>query len=266
VALEFKCPKCGAPFPKEILLSDDSVTHCPECETEHSLNTMNCIKILDYAVNQAELNKALFFEGYDKDATEFIATGAKQGYIFYLITDIEGSQALQKEDADRYGGYLKFLQQKAWPNSIRRALRRRLLMFGRGDCIVYAFIDIEDAVNVLLTLRDQLIPIPDLRISAHLIRLSIGLTDRKHFKLNMESKWDFNVSAVTDAFRISTIKPKSWESLDKSKYKIKFAIVGDAYAALKSRGITSLAGIEDEISGAPKHGIEYREKCLAGGI
>lgn len=266
VAIHFRCPDCGSPLPKATLLSADSVINCPSCDSELPVKSLNCIKVLEYAVNQAELNRALFFEGYDKDATEFIAAGARQGYIFYLITDIEGSQALQKSDPDNYSGYLVFLQQKAWPNSIRKAMRRRLLMFGRGDCIVYAFIDVEDAANVLLSLKEQIASIPELRLSAHLVRLSIAPTDRKHFMLNMEGKWDFNVPAVTDAFRISAIKPKSWESLDKSKYKIKFAIVGEAYVALKSRGITSLVGTEDEIAGSPKHDIEYREKCLAGGI
>lgn len=266
VAIDFKCPNCSFQLPKATVLSADSVINCPSCDTELPARSLNCIKVLEYAVSQAELNKALFFEGYDNDANEFITAGGKQGYIFYLITDIEGSQALQRSDPDNYSNYLRFLQQKAWPNSIRKALRRRLLMFGRGDCIVYAFIDVEDAVNVLLSLKEQISSLPELRLSAHLIRLSIAPTDRKHFMLNMEGKWDFNVPAVTDAFRISTIKPKVWENLDKSKYKIKFAIVGEANTALKSRGITSLAGMEDEISGLPKHGIEYREKCLAGGI
>ncbi len=113
-------------------------------------------------------------------------------------------------------------------------------------------------------ISEQIFDFADLRLSAHIILLPVRPEDRKYFSLNMEKQWDFNTVAVTDAYRLATIKPIYWESKTEVIYKVKFAIIGDAYSKYKVLIHEMLQGEEKSFRFTLKHGIEYNEVCYAG--
>lgn len=265
VSINAKCPYCSSPMSADSLFSTTSIIRCDFCQEEFSASSIDCIEVLDNSIDK--IKNRLYHEGYDIDAKAFIEKALERKEIFYLITDIEDSQNLQTSDEAKYNKYLRILQDKVWANAIRKSEKVKLLMNGRGDTIVYAFIDLEDSLNVLLALGQQLQKVEDeLRLSAHILHIPFYPKDRTLIGLNIEQKWDFNSVGVTDAYRLSGIKPKEWKELP-DNYRIKFAVIGKAYDLFKAKKLNTLSGKNSHFKETiKKNGIQYEEDCLVGAI
>jgi hypothetical protein len=266
--IKFKnqCPSCDNDLDNDILNSFSEIYHCDKCLYEFSINDLSAFEILDKATNNIEINNYIKNITYNDDAKEFISIGIKNKHIFYLITDIEGSQKLQRIDVGKYNYYLNYLRKNVWPNAIRKSLKRKIIMFGRGDCIVYAFVNIKDLINVIFSLRDQIIEIEDLRLSAHVIQLNLSEEDKNYFSVNMEGLWDLNTVAVTDAYRLAAFKPENWADKETTTYKIKIAFIGEAYLNNHEIITNQIDGKLENFQFDPKHGIEYNEVCYSAVI
>jgi hypothetical protein len=138
-----------------------SPIHCPACLREHSeisLYCENCGENLLSAVyfhingclSSSELEAFRQYRSRRVDAINYARDWINQGFSYYLLIDLVNSEKHQSADSDAYNRFFQHFREKL-SDEILNEMRTPHLVLGEvGDCIKIAFIQPEDAYQVLL--------------------------------------------------------------------------------------------------------------------
>ncbi|TAL31568.1 MAG: hypothetical protein EPN93_17385 [Spirochaetes bacterium] len=257
-----KCPDCGSSFdfPYENPIPD--VLECSHCHSDIPVKRISFLQVTDQASYKSLIVKKLEDESYELNAELLSQIGRSQEYLIFVISDIEGSELLQKSDNEIYNAHLGYLWQM-WPRLFRFSSRVYLPILARGDAVSAVFSDMNDAISVILRIPEELKKRESLRLKIYVELIPFSAHDRKGFQRSLDRRWDLNTPAVTDTFRISGgIKPKNWENAP--PHCVKLVFLNNAMSSVKGDQRFSNF-IAEKYSFKSKHEvITYEGQFLAG--
>lgn len=259
------CPICNEDINNEFKEITLDVNACPRCAEDFSFYSLSVFKVSELASNHSLLIKKIEEESYELNAQLLNIVGINQKELYYLITDIEGSELLQVKNSDEYNELLQTLWHKVWPNLLRFSKKVYIPLLAKGDAISILFSDIYDTYMVIKNIPNELINFPNLRLSVFLTKIDYNEKTKQFFTRSIDKKWDLNTIQVTQAFRISSkYKPFQWKT--KQDYKIKYLII-DELAKYYNKNFKEFSSNEilfDKIEKDKHPEIEYNFEYIAG--
>ena len=267
IEIKNECPECQKELSNstesKIFRLEKEIYTCPECQEEIAIRKLNFIQFKENI--SEEERKNLLDDSYEINARLLESTGLEQKHLFYLVSDIEGSHVLQRENEYRYTQLLKDLWENIWMPIFRLAHKPYLPLMARGDAVVIAFSSIEDIIKIITKLKEMLKKNNDIKLSIAIDKITFDKNDGRYMMRGLDGKWDMNSREITDLYRkFTAVKPKIWE--EKSNYMIKY-IVFDRAASLIESYKDKFENIEQEkYNFSDKHNKGYSGSCLAGTI
>jgi len=254
VSINNSCPFCS----NELFFSEYTIVTCPGCESEVNVKEINSLNLKKDITQENYLKKKISEETYEFNAKMLFNSGISEGYLYYAITDIENSQAIQDENPDDYLKILDWLWNNVWIDVFRQSQSAYLPVLARGDAVSVVYASPDDAVNTIYRIAEQNI---DIKISLFIGKIIFKKKDRSAFMRSLDGKWDLNLASVTDLYRISDeIKPSAW--MNQNNYHVKYAIIDDmiesALKLLKSEYKKESFIFHD------KHHKEYKVAAITG--
>ncbi|EHQ08260.1 hypothetical protein Lepil_3603 [Leptonema illini DSM 21528] len=251
IDLKPECPECSALLPIEELSKPDFT--CPECGSKISIFDVPAFSILVSKDNHADIRN----RSYENLARLLSEYSVRNGEMFYLLCDIEGSQLLQKKDPPAYNHYISRLWSVHWPSVLDRISRAYLPLLANGDAIIIAFLSLEDCLSSIERLSLSISSEP-FRLSAHLDIFYMDSEEAVGFVRRLDEKWDFNSIAVTNFHRVAEkAKPDSWRGC--KDYKIKACFLNQILHSSYAQMLTNKYSLKAEsYAFVDKHGHDYK--------
>jgi len=248
------CPFCK----KNLIVNEYHILTCPDCDSEINIKELPSITLKKDVSQENYLKKRILEETYELNAKMLFSSGISEGYLYYIATDIENSQLIQKEQPDEYLKILDSLWHTVWADVFRQSYSAYLPVLARGDAVSIVYSSASDAINTIFRIAEQKV---ETKVSLFINKILFKKKDMSAFMRSLDGKWDLNLDAVTDLYRIShNVKPSTW--LESNNYFVKFAILDDMIE--ESLKYLTIKYNEEEYKFKDKHCNDYRGKLIAG--
>lgn len=267
--LQAACPTCGQPFIEMKELASlyeefKEIVSCKSCGSEVDAYRALLFETSRSSSQNWEDAKMTEERSYETSAALLSQIGSKQRFLYYLITDIIGSEKLQRNDSERYAEYLGFLWNDLWPNLFYRCKKIYLPVMAKGDAVVVVFSELEDVISVIKAIPQDLSVVPELQLSLVLSKIQFESADRKGFSRGLDKKWDLNTKDVTRAWRdANALGPKRENGA--YDYNTRILILGKELADFLKNSDSYFSDME--LKNCPytgKHGIKRAIDYLEG--
>ncbi len=254
IQVNMVCPFCN----NDLILNDYNIIVCPNCNSEINIKELLSITLKKDVTQENYLKKKIIEETYELNAKMLFSSGISEGYLYYIATDIENSQLIQKEKPDEYLKILDSLWHTVWTDVFRQSYSAYLPVLARGDAVSIVYSSASDAINTIFRIAEQKV---ETKISLFITKIIFKKKDMSAFMRSLDGKWDLNLDAVTDLYRIShNVKPATWS--ESNNYFVKYAIIDDMIEE-STRYLTNNYH-EEKYQFNDKHCNDYHGKLIAG--
>jgi Zn-finger nucleic acid-binding protein len=203
IAFVLVCPHCDTNIALDSIINIQDIFECPYCHNVIPLKRENIFKVLEKGSYKSHILRKLEEETYELNAELLAKIGQSQHHLYYLLTDINKSEILQKSDNYEYNELLNFLWNKAWPNALRFSNKACLPLYARGDAVAILFADFNDLLRIIPKFIDEIKEKHLLKLKGYAQKINFSYDDRKNFVRSLDKRWDFNTSEITQLWRIA---------------------------------------------------------------